>query len=194
MSESKARGILRGKFVEISTGHPALEGKTKLDLYEALYMVRRGLLDVADQSGRPIPQEGLIFASPDDRFWQKFVVYEDLRKKGYLLGPSPIPLAFYAKRRGEEVSPTLLYVMLEGRTESFSSLLSVLQAARSTKKDAILAIVDATGGLSYYGAALSRLDKRDRSPCPHQNHEVRQCHTHGFGCSGQRGSGYTRYP
>jgi len=160
-----ARLLLDGK-ITVEEGHPALEGKRELLPYEALYLMRRDLLSLFKEDGTEVTQEELISSSPEKFFWQKYVVYEDLRRKGYEVGPSPFPLAFYVRRKGEEVSPTLLYVMVEGNKEAFGSLLSVLQAARSTKKDAILAIVDATGGISYYGAALSRLDKKARVTGP----------------------------
>jgi len=160
MAERRAVGImLPNKRVIIKESHPLLEGKEELSIYEALYFIRRGVLSLF-LDDQEISQEDLISLVSEKFFWQKYIVYEDLRKKGYEVGPSPFQLAFYVKRKDEEVSPTLLYVMVEGNKEAFNSLLTVLQAARSTKKDAILAIVDATGGISYYGAALSRLDKK----------------------------------
>ncbi len=159
MSEAIAVGVLKDGKVAVERPSPVLEGKEEVSLYEALYLKRRGLMMI--KSGdKEAEDEDIINASDDNLFWQKYVVYEDLRKRGYEVGPSPFSLGFYVKRKKDEVSPTLLYVMVEGSKEPFGSLLSVLQAARSTKKDAILAIVDATGGVSYYGAALSRLDKK----------------------------------
>ncbi len=159
MSENIAVGVLKGEKVHVEKGSSLLNEGQEITLFDALYLKRKGLLQVMI-GGREVSDEEIINASSEKLFWQKYVVFEDLRKKGYDVGPSPFPLAFYVKRKKEEVSPTLLYVMVEGTEESFGSLLSVLQAARSTKKDAILAIVDATGGVSYYGAALSRLEKK----------------------------------
>ncbi len=132
-------------------------GVLKLHPVEVLFLVDLGKAKVVDERGNTIAFKELCdLCERMDRFvWVKFLVYSDLRRRGYIvrvdLGEEPI---FYVYRRGakpsEEASRYVVYVLREGVRVSFTKIEQLVRWCQDLKKELILAIVDRQGEVVYY--------------------------------------------
>jgi len=130
-----------------------------LDPLEAVFLLERGkiALSLRDTTKRlSVLDAMLMFSSKERDFWVKYLVYSDLRKRGYIVrrGFSE-DLNFMIKRRGAKVYEYLVSIIKEGRRIDFRTLSSILEKSLRAGKELIISIVDKEGNISYY--TLSRL-------------------------------------
>lgn len=146
-------------------GVPQSGGALELDLVEALYLVEHNRLQVDGY------REGdlLRHASglePD--FEIRYVVYRDLRARGFVVKPSNLTdYNVYPRGAlpGRAPSRSLVRCASErGRLDADAVVADVMQA-RKHGKTLLLALVDEEGDLTYYEAGLQEL-KADVTPLP----------------------------
>jgi tRNA-intron endonuclease, archaea type len=123
---------------------------------EALFLLQENKLQLISNS-RPLSQEKALkkLKSKDKKIELKLAVYEDLRKKGYILKTA---LKFGADFRVYEkgVKPSqdharwILAIVKESDTLDYKDFASKNRVAHSTKKKLLLAIVDEESDVSYY--------------------------------------------
>ncbi len=130
------------------------QGNLVLSSVEALYLVDKGRLRVLDKGGKELCVNELVlhFTKYDPNFWIKYLVYSDLRRRGYVIKWGTSTLALY--RRGAdpdyEASKYIVYVITEGRKLDFKELERISDQARRLRKELILAVVDRQGEIAYY--------------------------------------------
>ncbi len=98
----------------------------------------------------------------DKRVEVKFVVYKDLRKKGYIVKTA---LKFGADFRvydrgvkpGEEHAYWILHVCMESESLKWHEFSAKNRVAHSTRKKLLLGIVDEESDVSYYEVEWKRL-------------------------------------
>lgn len=146
-------------------GVPQSGGALELDLVEALYLVEHNRLQVDGY------REGdlLRHASglePD--FEIRYVVYRDLRARGFVVKPSNLTdYNVYPRGAlpGRAPSRSLVRCASErGRLDADAVVADVMQA-RKHGKTLLLALVDEEGDLTYYEAGVQDL-KADVTPLP----------------------------
>ena len=169
----KIRGLLSKQGVELSTdsnlasltsrgfGTPE-KNKLTLNVFETLFLQSKGILEV--QKGkrlRALDFQQLLhrFALLDKSVWAKYLVYRDLRSRGYVVREGfGLGIDFRVYERGEYGKATATYLILEiqeGKPISVEKLARVLKHVQSLKKKLVLAVVNRRGEIVYY--TLSKL-------------------------------------
>jgi len=101
--------------------------------------------------------EGLLeyFSQFDDRLWQKYIIYMDLRKRGYIVRTGyGEGIDFRVYKRGadfeKDSAKFLIYPVFEGYPIDLKELDKMSRVAMSSRKDLIVATVDRLSKPIYY--------------------------------------------
>ncbi|MCW3981343.1 MAG: tRNA-intron lyase [Candidatus Bathyarchaeota archaeon] len=139
--------------------------KLVLNVYEALFLTSKGLLEVLKGKPRkPIDFQDLLhqFRDKDENVWAKYLIYRDLRSRGYVVRDGfGLGIDFRVYERGEYSNATATYLILglqEGKPISIQELANILKHVQSLKKKMVLAVVNRRGEIVYY--TLSKLTMR----------------------------------
>lgn len=130
-----------------------------LKFYEALYLLDKGLLSVRDEEGNEVTFDHLLhFAGKtDENIWAKYMVYRDLRGRGYVVrGGFGLDVDFRVYERGEYGGDTAKYLILtlqEGKNITLAKLTHVLKQCQNLKKELILAVMSRRGEIVYYSVS-----------------------------------------
>lgn len=138
-------------------GYTMSGGSLELELLEALYLVESSRLEVLSD-GRPVSLRKLMsLASTDHRDFEiKYIVYRDLRQRGYIVKSAGDDFDFRVFPRGGSptTTPTKNWVAAISERALFdmASFMADLDRAERTRKELLLAVVDEEGDLTYYHA------------------------------------------
>ncbi|MEM0117175.1 MAG: tRNA-intron lyase [Conexivisphaerales archaeon] len=136
-----------------------------LRIYEAMYMVRQGWLSVSDAENNAVSFQTLVARclSEDKRGWTKFLVYRDLRSRGYVVREGyGIRSDLRVYDRGDYPSTPAKYTVLpinEGEKVRLSELEKMLERVYMMGKEAIVAVVERRGEIIYYRASRMNFSK-----------------------------------
>ena len=129
---------------------------------EALYLVEKGKIEVYSKS-KKLNFNGLMdkCKGVDKKISTKFIVYRDLRNRGYLLKTAlkfGADFRVYDKgvRPGKEHAKWILYPVAENSEFTWHDFSAKNRVAHSTKKNLLVAVVDAEGSITYYEIAWIR--------------------------------------
>ncbi len=91
----------------------------------------------------------------DDRLWQKYIIYMDLRKRGYIVRPGyGEGIDFRVYKRGadfeKDSAKYLIYPVFEGYPIDLKDLDKMSRVAMSSRKDLIIAATDRLSKPIYY--------------------------------------------
>ncbi len=91
----------------------------------------------------------------DDRLWQKYIIYMDLRKRGYIVRAGyGEGLDFRVYKRGadfeKDSAKFLIYPVFEGYPIDLKDLDKMSRVAMSSRKDLVVATVDRLSKPIYY--------------------------------------------
>ncbi len=130
--------------------------KIHYSLVEALYLVEKKKIEVYKNS-KKISFSELMEKSKriDKKISMKYIVFKDLRDKGYLLKTA---LKFGAdfrvydkgKRPGKAHAKWILYPVEENKEMTWHDFSAKNRVAHSTRKNLLIAVVDSEGGITYY--------------------------------------------
>lgn len=136
-----------------------LEGGVLLTLksFEALYLIERARITVIEEQNR----RGLVFrellqrySSNDPNVWTKYLVYRDLRSRGFVVREGPgrgVDFLVYERGTfGRRIPQYIIYAIWEGAPKSIEHLNSILEAAEHEDKTLRIAVVDRRGEIVYY--------------------------------------------
>ncbi|MFX0096678.1 MAG: tRNA-intron lyase [Candidatus Hodarchaeota archaeon] len=136
------------------------EEKLGLEIVEALLLIERKRLKVLDEKGQELDFQSILKGTldVDPRIWTKYLVYRDLRSRGYIvrLGyGSGVDFRVYERGAvlNEDVAKYLIHVVVEGAPLELASLEKIIRAATSSRKKLVLGVVDRQGETTYYFAA-----------------------------------------
>lgn len=125
-------------------------------LVEALYLIEKKKI-VVNKKTKKLSFNQLLeeCRKIDKKIYLKYLVYKDLRDKGYLLKTA---LKFGAdfrvydkgERPGKSHSKWILYVVSEKDDLTWHEFSAKNRVAHSTKKNLLIAIVDDEGSITYY--------------------------------------------
>ena len=95
------------------------------------------------------------FTQYDDRLWNKYIIYMDLRKRGYIVRTGyGDGIDFRVFKRGanfeEDSAKYLIYPVYEGTPIELRDLDRISRVAMSSRKDLIVATVDRLSKPIYY--------------------------------------------
>jgi len=158
--------ILSEKFENlVSRGYGRrVDGKIVLAPYEALYLLDKGIIEVLkNKSGVKLSFQDLLhyFRRIDKNIWVKFLIYRDLRNRGYVVREGfGLGLDFRLYDRGDygkEPAKNIVFGILEGKPVSVKELSEVLRKVQNLKKNLILAVVNRRGEVVYYSLSTLSL-------------------------------------
>lgn len=158
---AQGRGLISGPDADriYQQGYFGELEKGKLSLFdvEILFLLEREKILLVDEAGSPLtfPVFTQRLAMEDGDIWLRYLLYSDLRRRGYIVKPGYGPrLEFRVYQRGaivgKEPAKFLVYGLAEGKAFAISELVSVSSSAKLSKKDLILAVIDRQGEITYY--------------------------------------------
>jgi len=125
--------------------------KLYLTAYESFYLVEKQKIHVFDKkTGDKLELRELVrrFSVGKPEIWIKYLVYRDLRDRGYLVREST--RAFDFDIYGKGPLRRLISIVYEGGEASLKKLGKLLRYSDAEKKELILAVVDRRTDIVYY--------------------------------------------
>jgi len=129
-------------------------------LEEAAYLMEHKKISVNFKNKELNVDEFIKTASGiSDNFELKYIVYKDLRARGYFVQPSVTDFRVYPRggRPNETPSKYFSYVISERRPIGLSELIKGVVSAENVRKRMILSIVDEEGDTTYYEIKSAKL-------------------------------------
>ncbi len=151
LDESEASQIYsKGYF-----GKPQSGGSLRMDLIEGLYLVESGRLEV-EKDGKIVNANTLIRLGHkrEGNFEIRYLVYRDMRKRGYVVksGVGPLDFRVYPRGGGPPTAASKYWVIALSERSVFDlrGLIGLLDRAAAARKSLLAAVVDEEGDLTYY--------------------------------------------
>ncbi|MCI4331040.1 MAG: tRNA-intron lyase [Thermoplasmata archaeon] len=142
-------------------------GGLHLDRFEASYLLEMGRLVLTDSRGATLEWPSLFrrASRAESGFGVRYLVYRDLRQRGYVVRATPPPVAFAALPRGGVLHKTPSKFWIEPFSErvpfDVARLFDLAERAQAARKTLLLGVVDEESDLTYY---------RIRRPSPVGSH------------------------
>jgi tRNA-intron endonuclease, archaea type len=128
----------------------------QLDRTESLYLLEMGRLELRAERGGAMEWSELFRRAlrAEPGFGIRYLVYRDLRQRGYVVRAGPSPLAFSVLPRGGILhkTPARFWVDTVSEREPFrlDRLRALAERAQATKKQLLVGVVDEESDLTYY--------------------------------------------
>ncbi|MHA1409148.1 MAG: tRNA-intron lyase, partial [Candidatus Odinarchaeia archaeon] len=142
-SERKTEIYNKGYYGEFS------DGKLFLKPLEALLLLERKRIKILDSNKKEVDFRELVFTylKNDPVIWVKYLVYRDLRSRGYTVGIGYEGTTdFRVYERGavpkKDASKYLVYVIEEGVPLALNQLEKIISVGASSRKKTAIAVVD----------------------------------------------------
>jgi tRNA-intron endonuclease, archaea type len=137
-------------------GTLAPDGGLRLDRYESVYLSEMGRIDLPPARGGgpvwPVLFRRAVRADPG--FAVRYLVFRDLRQRGYVVRASPPPVAFAVLPRGGVPNKTPSRFWVEARSErepfDLARIATLAERAQTARRALWLAVVDEESDLTYY--------------------------------------------
>lgn len=143
----------RALYEQSGYGRPEGQG-LRLSPQEALYLLHRQKIDVPGSTF-----DSLFSAlSEEPNFLRSFLVYRDLRERGYVVqtGPHDFRVFRRGEKPGKGESLYLVRVLSERDPIRFGTLIGEVVASKNMRKQYVLAVVDDEDELTYYEIRLQK--------------------------------------
>jgi tRNA-intron endonuclease len=146
-----------------SHGVPESGGGLRLSLMEAAYLLDAGRLVVEDDKGGTIDMEDLVSAGgmADNAFEVRYIVYRDMRERGYLVKPSTTSGVDFEvfPRGGSHKDPERQWLLAVSERTSFETepFLDMLHRAEGFTRRVLIGVVDEEGDVTHYAAQLRQM-------------------------------------
>ncbi|MCK4286841.1 MAG: tRNA-intron lyase [Candidatus Lokiarchaeota archaeon] len=149
------------------------QGRLVLNSTEVLLLCERNrilLWENNDKSKKLYDFESLLihFTQYDDRLWQKYIIYMDLRKRGYIVRTGyGDGIEFRVYKRGadfeNDTAKYLIYPVFEGKPIELRDLDKMSRVALGSRKDLIVATVDRLSKPIYYSVKKFQILNKEES-------------------------------
>jgi tRNA intron endonuclease len=142
------------------------ESGLTLSVEEALYLIQRGKLDVEGYDFDSLLMQSLNHPETGANFLRSFIVYRDIRERGYVIQPGPHDFRVFRRgqRPGKGTTQYLIRVLSERDPVAFPVLIREVATAEHMRKNFLLAVVDDEEELTYYDIRFHRPKARDATP------------------------------
>ncbi|MEK6935130.1 MAG: tRNA-intron lyase [Nanoarchaeota archaeon] len=168
MSEKKIKGVLLKDSVVSDTKEAKdiysqsrfgeqKEDKIVYSLVEAMYLLEKGKMNVVDNKNKKVNLDGFNKRARniEKNFGVRYAVFKDLRGRGYIVKTA---LKFGADFRvydrgvkpGEDHAKWIVYPVHETEVMTMYEFSAKNRVAHSTRKNLLLAVVDAELDVTYY--------------------------------------------
>ena len=126
-------------------------------LSEALYLIQDKKMEILNHQDKKLTQKEILrkFERIDKKFKTKYLVFKDLRKKGYIVKSAlKFGTEFRIYDKGKKVdkdhSKWLCFPVSENKQINWQEFAAKNRIAHSTKKNLLIAIVDDESAVSHY--------------------------------------------
>lgn len=129
----------------------------ELALIEAAYLIYKGRINVTmDFTGLDFENFMCEASHRAANFEVKYIVYKDLRERGYFIKPGAADFRIYPRggRPGKTPSRYFVCVLSERHPLPLPDILPQIEAAVSVKKEMVMAVVDEESDITFYGLNL----------------------------------------
>lgn len=140
--------------------------KLLLAFFESLFLVSKEILEVYDEkTGKKVSFQDILehFQSTDKDAWVRYLVYRDLRSRGYVVREGfGLGIDFRVYERGEygkEIATYLIFVIQEGQPVLVEELGRALNYVLNLKKKLVLAVINRRGEVVYYSVSQFTLSE-----------------------------------
>lgn len=137
-------------------------GKLNLTFHETLFLVGKKTIEVKDEKGKKLTFQQLLdrFQSTDKDAWVRYLIYRDLRSRGYVAREGfGLGMDFRVYERGDYGKGTakhLIFGIQEGQPVTLEKLARTQRFVQNLKKNVVLAVINRRGEIVYY--SLSELN------------------------------------
>ncbi|MHA1681830.1 MAG: tRNA-intron lyase [Promethearchaeota archaeon] len=114
--------------------------------------------------GRFLTNEQLYkhVSSHNPNFWEKYVVYRDLKTRGYIVRRGIEEISHFrvykkGAKKGEQAVKYVFFGVFEGKPISLLKLFEISEHAMKNRQDLILATVDRLSDITYYSLKKQNL-------------------------------------
>lgn len=138
------------------------DGTLRLAPVEALYLIARGKIEIESLNFDKL----LAFCSMTPGFLRSFIVYRDIRERGYVVttGPHDYRVFPRGQRPGHGQSRFLIRVYSERDIIELPQVLSEAETAANMRKQFVLAVSDDEDELTYYEIRIHKLESSPEKP------------------------------
>ena len=138
-----------------------LDDKILYSLPEALFLIQNKKMEIFNHQDKPLTQKEILkkFERIDKRFKTKYLVFKDLREKGYVVKTAlkfGADFRVYEKGKSKEHAKWICFTASENQQMTWQDFSSKNRVAHSTKKNLLIAIADEEGDVSYYEVKWTR--------------------------------------
>ena len=130
-----------------------IDEKLYLTIVEGLYLLERGMIKVLFNDRDTSFEELLNLGSAEQNILGKYMVFKDLKEKGYHVKTAfkyGCAFRIYRGSIEEEHADYIVDVFMEGEKIDANILAAHVRIAHSVKKDMIFAFVDTDNDITYY--------------------------------------------
>ncbi|MDR2944094.1 MAG: tRNA-intron lyase [Methanosarcinales archaeon] len=151
------------------------DGSLQLRFVEAAYLLSRGRIEIF-KNGQNLDFDPFIhFAAQQEDFFElKYIVYKDLKERGYSVQSSASDFRVYPRggKPGKMPAKSYVFVRSERVPIPLSELLSLMNEAQNVRKQFILAVVDEESDITFYDVkradAAGRFEGGMSAPFPQE--------------------------
>jgi len=138
--------------------------KILYSLSEALFLIENGKMEILNHQNKKLTQKEISkkFERIDKKFKTKFIVFKDLREKGYIVKTAlKFGAEFRVYEKGKKVgnghSKWICFPVSENKQLTWQEFSAKNRVAHSTKKNLLIAVVDDESSVSYYEVKWTRV-------------------------------------
>lgn len=148
---------LKSQLIQKGYGEKQETGELVLDLKEALFLLKNEKLEVQDTEGKKVSEKELLHYAQkkESKFYPKFLVYSDLRKRGYV-AKTGFKFGFdfrvypKGKKPGQEHTQWVINVCTQDNRISMPELSRMVRLSGNIRTIALQAVVDSENDINYY--------------------------------------------
>ena len=132
------------------------EAGLRLDRYESVYLAEMGRIELRGTNGRAVGWAGAFrrAVKAEPGFPVRYLVFRDLRQRGYVVRAGPPPVDFSVLPRGGTLhkTPSRYWVEVLSEREPFdlAMVVQLAERAQAARKLLWLGVVDEESDLTYY--------------------------------------------
>ncbi len=145
------------------------ENSLVLEPEEILLLMDRKRIEVFNSTtNKKITSSEIVahFTEKNNDFWSRYLVYKDLRNRGYVVRMGTqitAPFRIYSRggKPGESVSKKVIFPLSEGEHLDLDFLDQLVNQTKIDRKILLLSVVDRLGDVTYYQASQLELEPNE---------------------------------
>ncbi len=138
--------------------------KILYSLFETLFLVHNRKMEIFDFRDKLLSEKELLkkFERIDKKFKTKYIVFKDLRERGYTVKTAlKFGAEFRVYEKGKKINQShskwICFPVSENKQLTWQEFSAKNRVAHSTKKNLLIAVVDDEGSVSYYEVKWTRV-------------------------------------